>query len=430
MAANSLAVNTYFNEKRRRATGLTWTLTGLGPIIFPHISTLLLLHYGPQGSILIYAAVSLNAFLCALTLQPVLWHSPKPETDKSLEPNGNVTIPIDNAECAYCQSQKKEKRSIFPTEYLFNDDDPERPGYEIIEPGTPMIARANDGYFGSKLSLTSPRYRSTRLLRHLSKQDSYESTYDQQELQESSLSRPNYFNRGKEDSDRYVSKASVHPKTLADQQHCTCGEDRALLQKKSEEALKEEEARLKALFEEDELMKSRMSFWQKVVLFFDLDLLRDFTFVNLAVGMTIMMFGEINFAVLTPFILNSYGYSDSQISLAMSLLGGMDITVRFLAPFALEKVKLANRVLFAFGIIAISIGRLIVTMTNSYHVVLAVFVLIGFGKGFRTIFSPLIIPSYVPLKRLPAASGLQLIFNSIVSFSLGPLLGKSRQLCQ
>lgn len=434
MAASSLAVNTYFKNRRRKATGFSWTITGLGPIIFPHISTLLLAYYGAQGSILIYAGISLNAFLCSITFQPVLWHSAKSGTETITEANGNTIqngiVPNQDQndfECKYCQYQKKDKRSIFSSQYLFNEDDPEKPGYEIIEPGTPMMARANDGWYGSKLSLADKkgfRYRSKKGLNNGYKHDNCENGHDPQEHQESSLFKPNYFNREREELDRYASKVSIYSKSGADGFHCTCAEERALLQNKSEAAKKEEEAQLKAQQEEDELIKSRMSLWQKIVHFFDLDLLKDFTFVNLAAGMTMMMFGEMNFSVLTPFILNSFGYSDTQISLAMSLLGGMDIAVRFLAPFALEKVKLDNRVLFAFGIIAISIGRLIVTLTDSYNVVLVVFLLIGFGKGFRTIFSPLIIPSYVPLNRLPAASGIQLIFNSIFSFALGPVLGK------
>lgn len=439
MAASALAVNTYFKNKRRKATGFSWTITGLGPIIFPHFSTFLMYHYGAQGSILVYSAVALNAFLCALTLQPVLRHVKKPLEEKVLETNGN-TIPNtavatekdqNDFECKYCQYKRKGKRSIFSSQYLFNDDDSERPGYEITEPATPMLARANDGWYGSKISLASEkcsRYRPSKILkRQHSRRDGGENGQDEN-LEESALYKPNYFNREKEDVDRYASKTSIYSKPGADEFHCTCAEEKALLQQLTDEEKKMEAAKIQAAIEEDERIKSKLPFTQKIVKFFDLDLLKDLTFVNLAMGMTIMMFGEMNFSVLTPFILNSFGYSDTQISLAMSLLGGMDISVRFLAPFALEKVKLDNRVLFAFGIISISIGRLIVTLTDSFNVVLAVFILIGFGKGFRTIFSPLIIPSYVPLNRLPAASGLQLIFNSIFSFAFGPILGEFRKM--
>lgn len=56
--------------------------------------------------------------------------------------------------------------------------------------------------------------------------------------------------------------------------------------------------------------------------------------------------------------------------------------------------------------------------------ILCAFVWIGLGKGLRTVFMALVIPSYVPLHRLPAASGLQLIFAGIFYFFVGPLVGK------
>ncbi|XP_017050562.1 uncharacterized protein LOC108094482 [Drosophila ficusphila] len=458
MAATSLAVNTYFKAKRRRATGFSWTITGLGPIFFPHVSNFLLDFYGAQGSILIYSGIAMNAVLCALTLQPVLWHVKKPakppvlvvegiaETEKLqpelMEANGNLLTPTNDPwkdyECKYCQCQKRSKRGIFSSQYLFNVDDPERPGYEITEPGTPMLARANDGWFGSKISLTSEgaggaRYRTRQaLMRQVSSrsrenldrvEQSREDHYGGATDTASPLYKPNYFNREREDMDRYASKTSVYSRPGVEElQRCTCAEDKALLQKTAE-SLQVDLMNQEAAEIAEEEAKQRMTFCQKVSKFFDLDLLRDFTFVNLAVGMSIMMFGEMNFSVLTPFILNSFGYKDTQISLVMSLLACMDISVRFLAPLALEKVKLDNRVLFAFGILCIAVGRVVVAFTKSYEVMIGVFLLIGFGKGFRTIFSPLIIPSYVPLNRLPAASGLQLIFNTLFSIAMGPILG-------
>ncbi|XP_061396690.1 monocarboxylate transporter 9-like [Musca vetustissima] len=392
MAANSLAVNTYFKNKRRRATGFTWTITGLGPIIFPYVSTIFLGLYGPQGSILIYSAIALHAFMCSLTLQPVLWHSPKPskEEERITEENNGTSEIV--GKCKFCQNQKQEEL--------------EKSEYEVTEPGTPMVARANDGWYGSKLSLNKDESRPTR--RFISKQNNCESGYELGERIKKSPSK------------------ATNLESVMEATHCTCAEEKALLEKNSNE--EKEKAKQNALLEaegeeKEAQRRSHLSVLQKIVLFFDLDLLKDFTFVNLAVGMTIMMFGEFNFSVLTPFILNNFGYNDKQISIAMSCLAGMDISVRFLAPLVLEKVKLSNSLLFAFGILAVSIGRFIVTQTDSYYVVVAAFIFIGFGKGFRTIFSPLIIPSYVPLKRLPAASGLQLILSSITSFSLGPVLG-------
>lgn len=60
---------------------------------------------------------------------------------------------------------------------------------------------------------------------------------------------------------------------------------------------------------------------------------------------------------------------------------------------------------------------------SSYNVIIIVSLFIGFGKALRTIFMVLVIPSHVPLSRLPAASGLQLVSSGIIYPSLGPLLG-------
>lgn len=47
----------------------------------------------------------------------------------------------------------------------------------------------------------------------------------------------------------------------------------------------------------------------------------------------------------------------------------------------------------------------------------------GTGKAMRTIFMALVIPTHVPLSRLPAASGLQLVTSGIVFVCVGPIVG-------
>lgn len=63
------------------------------------------------------------------------------------------------------------------------------------------------------------------------------------------------------------------------------------------------------------------------------------------------------------------------------------------------------------------------TFFQSYTAILIIFCWIGIGKGLRTVFMALVIPSYVPLNRLPGASGLQLLFAGIFYFVMGPLVG-------
>ncbi|XP_030566262.1 uncharacterized protein LOC115766465 isoform X2 [Drosophila novamexicana] len=415
VSASSLAINTYFQQKRRRAAGFSWTITGLGPIFLPYLVTFLLGVYDVQGTVLLFAAISLHAFVSALIYQPVRYHlAPSSAASAAAEASLMQLEQQPEILCAHCALQRKrEPGGIFSSQYLYQDDDAQRPGYEIIEPGTPMLSRANDGWYGSKLSLSSGRMRfrtvsSSKDLEHMQRLHRPINEEHQQQQEEEFL-RPNNFRREREES------------ILESKLCCSCAEQRALyasLQTEPPEHNNNNEA--------ENLNPDKMTFVQKLITFFDLDLLRDITFVNLVAGLTVINFGELNFSILTPFILTDFGFDTSQITVAMSLMAGMDITMRFLVPFITEKMSWDNRVFFLIGVVGIAIGRSVVACTRSYMVILACFVWIGLCKGVRTIFWPLIIPGYVPLNRLPGASGLQLLISGLFTLFCGPFVGLVR----
>ncbi|XP_017088166.2 uncharacterized protein [Drosophila bipectinata] len=423
VSASSLAINTYFQHKRRRAAGFSWTITGLGPIFLPYLVTFLLTLYGVLGTTLLFAALSLHSFVCALIYQPVRYHTKPGEAQvRDLEQQPEVLCP----HCAW--QQKREPGGIFSSQYLCQDDDAQRPGYEICEPGTPMLSRANDGWFGSRLSLTSGRLR----FRTISSSKDLEQTQrlhcpiseernprEEDELGEDQESGPDFLKPNNFRRERVESN-------LEAKLYCRCDEIRKELYNNNNIQDKVKENEEKAEKDVDAKHDPQMSFLSKVVTFFDLDLLRDFTFVNLVAGLTIINFGELNFSILTPFILADFGFETRQITLAMSILAGLDITMRFLVPFLTEKIPWDNRVFFLIGVVGIAIGRTVVACTRSYSMILASFVWIGLCKGIRTIFWPLIIPGYVPLNRLPGASGLQLLISGIFTLVGGPFVGLVR----
>ncbi|XP_073834410.1 uncharacterized protein [Musca autumnalis] len=430
VSASSLAINTYFKNKRRKAAGFSWTITGVGPIVLPHLVTFLLSTYGVKGTVFIFAALSLHAFMCALIYQPVRYHAPTSDPADT-QP---ISVLEDNTQhlCKYCEMQLKKQKGIFSSQYLYQDDDEDKPGFEIIEPGTPMLSRANDGWYGSRLSLASGKHRmrsipsskdiesSNRLSRMISQEE---------ELKKKSVMKPNNFKR---ERDSALNQGILHSKYGGAALKCTCAEERALLELNKINAFDDvstsEDIRKRTDqdSEDSELSASELSFLQKVVAFFDLGLLRDFTYVNLVIGLTIINFGELNFSILTPFILSDFGLEISQITLSMSVLGGMDLATRFLLPFLTEKVPWDNRVFFLIGVVGIALGRTVIACTRSFPVIISTFVVTGIFKGVRTIFWPLIIPSCVPLKRLPAASGLQLLISGLFTLAAGPFVGLIR----
>ncbi|KPJ07053.1 hypothetical protein RR48_04073 [Papilio machaon] len=181
----------------------------------------------------------------------------------------------------------------------------------------------------------------------------------------------------------------------------------------------------KEKIKEHEDVEEELTFWQKVAIFFDLDLLQDFTFINLMLGITLANFNELNFSILTPFILGDYGMTKPQVAFFMSLLAGVDLCVRFCIPFIAGKIGWDNNSFFLFGVLSMALGRVVLSFCQTYSVVLLVAVMIGFGKGFRTVFMALVIPTHVPLHKLPGATGIQLLTAGIVYLALGPVVGKN-----
>lgn len=108
---------------------------------------------------------------------------------------------------------------------------------------------------------------------------------------------------------------------------------------------------------EDAQDVQNFTFLQKLVIFFDLNLLKDFSYLNIMIGITLANFAELNFSILTPFVLSDFGLEKSQIALCMSLLGMADIVCRFLVPLIANKSSLENRTFFLIGVCNMALGR-------------------------------------------------------------------------
>lgn len=456
-SANALALNTYFKEKRRIATGLSWSTTALGPIVWPFIITYLKSIYGMEGTLLLFSAFAGHSFMCSLLLQPVNWHT----QFREVVDDNNVVITVNENEKPLITETPKslKSRSAFSSQYLHtnNEDDPLTPGYEITDPGTPMMVRANDGWYsnrsqaGSRVSLASSKSKSRVASTGNSVAPSTRPSYNN--LSEARSKRNSSINLDKEGKERKrkssYNKAPIREENEENNETANVSDEKMLLksaaqklkeyeisQKAEEEEIvkkliQEEEKRKRQQLkdaeeeEEDEDAKSKekLSIWQKIAIFFDFNLFKDPIYVNLMLGITIANFAELNFSILTPMVLKEFNFGEYQTATFMSLLGATDILVRFFVPFIADKIGWDNKTFFLFGVMNMALGRIILVHTRTYVMSLVVAVMIGAGKGLRTIFMALVIPGHVPLERLPAASGLQLATSGLLFIALGPVVG-------
>jgi len=126
---------------------------------------------------------------------------------------------------------------------------------------------------------------------------------------------------------------------------------------------------------------------------------------------------------------------------------------RLMSPYIGELLKLSNRTMYLASIIILSLcrARKIILYSHIYYYfklnktfqfqvkkrnifpvimsfleykyVMVIGMFLGMAKGVRTVFMPLILPSLVPLHRLPAAIGLLMVMKAIAFLTLGPLFG-------
>lgn len=157
---------------------------------------------------------------------------------------------------------------------------------------------------------------------------------------------------------------------------------------------------------------------------FDLGLLNDKIYLNMMVGIAIAVFAEINFSLLTPFILNEFNYSTDQIATFMSTLAVVDIFCRFASPFIGDYFKQPPRIMYMYALLMLIITRTSLLFVKSFHGILYVAMGLGLAKGVRSVYMSLVVPSYIPLERLAAASGIQMVTNGIIILSMGSFVGK------
>ncbi|KRT80452.1 membrane transporter [Oryctes borbonicus] len=458
--SNALALNTYFREKRRVATGLSWTTTGIGPILCPYVITFLMSQYGMEGTLSLFAAFAGNAIVCSLLLQPVHWHTEFREEDDTTKIliNDKNSKDVETGHFENKLAKASKSRSLFSSQYFSNEDDRYAVAFDMVDPGTPMMIYANDGFysrkssFGSKMSLVSNKGTRSKLPSGqnsvtISNRPSYSNLADARKRKQS---KSKLMIQEHAEEDCPTEKA---PQDLKEEEKVLLSKietpilieypnERDVLKSaakkltrykeyKEIQALKLEQGKEEKQETAPEKEEKRMeeeedkdyTFLQKLVMFFDLTLLKDYVYVNLMLGITIANFVELNFSILTPFVLKEFHFENFQIATFMSLLGATDVVCRFFIPFIADRMSWQNRSFFLLGVCCMAVGRIILVHTQTYQWSIFVALIIGFGKGLRTVFIALVIPSHVPLDKLPAASGLQLVTSGILFFVMGPVVG-------
>lgn len=86
MAAFTLAINSFFKEKRGRAIGVGMSITGLGAIYMPLLMSSLMYAYGWRYAVLILSAICMHSIVASCLLRPAKWYLKDPPVTEETEP--------------------------------------------------------------------------------------------------------------------------------------------------------------------------------------------------------------------------------------------------------------------------------------------------------------------------------------------------------
>ncbi|OAD53188.1 Monocarboxylate transporter 9 [Eufriesea mexicana] len=395
MSAFSYALNSYFTTKKGRAMSLAMTIIGLGPIIIPQVTTLSISYYGSQGTILLYGAFILHSLVASTLLHPLKWHTKdatksKTENEELLKDEKENKVPdlkenslqegnsCKNSMLDLTNMQRKRKVTISSIDHdaeigsIYGIDIP----YARQLSETLNVKSVDTVNLGSSIEI-------------------FEEAPMKKCISISTINMNNYNNTIEND------------KLLAENSAIKMSNAKVDINEKPEES-------------------SKWKIFTTISEYFDFDLLRDPIYVNLMLGMSIAIFAEINFSQLTPFFLVDMNITTKETATIMSVIASVDLVFRILAPFIAEWLHQPPKIMYLISLCLLILSRSSLLLVDGFASVIAVAIGLGAAKGVRSIYMTLVIPCYVPIHKLPNASGIQMIVNGVILLSAGPMLGVMR----
>lgn len=178
--------------------------------------------------------------------------------------------------------------------------------------------------------------------------------------------------------------------------------------------------------EKDAGASSHISCWRRISNFLDLDLLKNSTYLNITLGLSLFWVAELHFKMVVPFFLGDMGYSQENQALCLSVSAASDIVARLVLPPICDRVKYKKRTLFFVACIFLTISRSVMAEQTDWVPLLITLIICGFFRGATLINYQLTVAECVTLDKLPAAVGLNMVAKGITVVTLGPLLGLIR----
>lgn len=101
-----------------------------------------------------------------------------------------------------------------------------------------------------------------------------------------------------------------------------------------------------------------MTVWSRVVRFLDLELCRDAVYVNIAVGMALVLYSDVAYFTILPVYLRELGIEKMATAQAISLCAAADLLARFVLTVGSYAFRVRARTIFLAGVLGTIATRL------------------------------------------------------------------------
>lgn len=401
-SSSFVSLNHYFTKKRGQAVGLSMAGTGFGLMVMPQLVRLLLDEYGFRGAVIVLGALAFHSVLGSTLLQPVKWHL----IDEPIDQEMQVVKEMDRID-----ENDEENEDKFEMNPLMNNK---------------LILASNHA---SKGNMNHPSIRNMSLPRAATcdkplpeyeklKQNSLTTAASVAAMQRvmSSSSMSEAARKRKVSVISNISNMDFTGSYLQLYLDTADDDDQAIQMKSSKKTGNGTQAPSVA----------NDGFFKRFVGLMDLDLLRDPSYLNLLLGLSLFWSGELQFRMLTPFFISNMGYTKTETAFCLSVTAISDILVRLILPPIFDKRNVSKKLIFFVAAFFTAITRTVLALQTEWVPLMIWLSICGFFRGVCLSNFTLTISEFCPLEKLPAAFGLHMVAKGIFVVIIGPIIGLIR----
>lgn len=398
-SSSFVSLNHYFSKKRGQAVGLSMAGTGFGLMVMPQLVNLLLGEYGFRWTVVILGALAFHAILGSCLLQPVKRHLKDEPIDCEMQL-------VKEMECIHESDEEDDKFEINPlVTHQMTKLPKQRSNLNMNHPSVRTIglprAKTCDKplqeFDGSTRTIFSPGLTTAASVAAMQRVTS-------------SGSMPEALRKRKVSVISNISNMDFTGSYL-----------QLYLDTADEDALQ-----MKAIKKSEPEVEKKQGCFMKFISLMDLDLLKDWSFLNLLLGLSLFWSGELQFRMLTPFFIRSLGYNMNDTAFCLSMTAITDIGVRLVLPPIFDRINVTKKMIFFISAFFLAATRSVLAEQSEWVPLMVWLSICGFFRGMCLSNFTLTISEYCPLEKLPAAFGLHMVSKGVFVVIIGPIIGYVR----